>query len=73
MRFRRATALAVGLTTLGSTTPAAAEFIPPRHDSVERSVIRKLNAIRAQYRVRRLRSSRGLARATPSPCAAAPR
>ena len=61
MRFRRAAALAVGLTTLGSTTPAPAQS--PKHDSVERSVIRKLNAIRAQSGLRRLRASRGLARA----------
>jgi uncharacterized protein YkwD len=63
MRIRRVAALAVGLTTLGSTTPASAEAASPQQDSVERSVIRKLNAIRAQSGVRRLRSSRGLARA----------
>ena len=63
MRFRRATALAVGLTTLGSTTPASAEAAPATHDAVERSVIRKLNAIRSQYGVQRLRASRGLSRA----------
>ena len=63
MRFRRAAALAVGLTSVGSTTPAAAEPAPTRHDSVERSVIRQLNALRAQNGLRRLRSSRGLARA----------
>ena len=70
MRFRRATALAVGLTTLGSTTPASAEAAPRTHDAVERSVIRKLNAIRAQHRVRKLRSSRGLARAADAKSAA---
>ena len=63
MRFRRATALAVGLTALGSTTPASAETASERQDSVERSVIKKLNALRAQHGLRRLRSSRGLARA----------
>jgi uncharacterized protein YkwD len=61
MRFRRAAALAVGLTTLGTTTPATAQS--PKHDSVERSVIRKLNQIRAQSGLRGLRGSRGLARA----------
>ena len=63
MRISRATAIAVGLTTLGATTPASAEAAPPKHDAVERSVIRKLNAIRAQYGARRMRRSRGLARA----------
>ena len=63
MRIRRVAALAVGLTTLGSTTPASAEVASPQQDSVERSVIRKLNALRAQGGARRLRSSRGLARA----------
>ena len=63
MRFRRAAALAVGLTTLGSTTPASAEAASTQQDSVERSVIRKLNAIRARSGVRRLRASTGLARA----------
>lgn len=61
MRFRRAAALAVGLTTLGSTTPAVAQS--SRHDAVERSVIRKLNQIRAQSGLRKLRRSPGLARA----------
>ena len=61
MRFRRAAAFAVGLTTLGTATPAAAQS--PRHDSVERSVIGKLNQIRASSGLRKLRSSRGLARA----------
>lgn len=63
MRFRRAAAVAVGLTSLGTTTPAAADAATGWQDSVERSVIRKLNAIRAQSGVRRLRASRGLARA----------
>ena len=63
MRHRRAAALAVGLTTLGSTTPASAEAASPRQDSVERSVIGMLNYIRAQHGVRALRGSRGLARA----------
>ena len=61
MRFRRAAALAVGLTTLGTTAPASAQS--PKHDSVERSVIRKLNAIRHASGLRKLRASRGLARA----------
>jgi uncharacterized protein YkwD len=60
MRIRRAAAVAVGLTTI---TPASAAAAPSRHDAVERAVIRKLNAIRAQSGVRRLRSSGGLARA----------
>src|SRR5688500_2976235 len=64
MRHSRAAALAVGLTTLGSTTPAPAQAASsPKQDSVERSVIGKLNAIRAQHGVRALRGSRGLARA----------
>jgi uncharacterized protein YkwD len=63
MRFRRAAALAVGLTTLGSTTPASAEAASPQQDAVERTVIRKLNALRARHGVRRLRGSRALARA----------
>ena len=63
MRFRRAAALAVGLTTLGTTTPASAQPASSKHDAVERAVIGTLNAIRAQSGVRRLRSSRGLARA----------
>ena len=61
MRFRRAAAVAVGLTTL--TTPASADASSSQHDAVERSVIAKLNAIRAQHGIGRLRSSRGLARA----------
>ncbi len=67
MRFRRAAAVAVGLTTLA---PASAEAAPAKHDSVERSVIRKVNAIRSQHGVRRLRTSRGLARAADSKSAA---
>jgi uncharacterized protein YkwD len=65
MRSRRATALAVGLTTLASTAPASAEAAPApsRHDSVERSVIAKLNWIRGSGGVRGLRASRRLARA----------
>lgn len=65
MRFSRAAAVAVGLTTLGSTTPAPAdaEAATPQHDAVERSVISRLNAIRAQHGVRRLLAARGLARA----------
>ena len=63
MRFRRAAAVAVGLTTLGSTTPASAEAASAQQDSVERSVIRKINALRARQGVRRLRTSRSLARA----------
>jgi uncharacterized protein YkwD len=61
MRFRRAAAVAVGLTTLGSTPPASAQAAT--HDAVERSVIRKLNAIRAHAGLRKLRASRGLERA----------
>lgn len=68
MRLRRAAALAVGLTTLGSTTPAAAQS--SRHDAVERSVIRKLNQIRAHSGLRELRRSPGLARAADAKSAA---
>ncbi|HEV2813724.1 MAG TPA: CAP domain-containing protein [Solirubrobacteraceae bacterium] len=63
MRFRRAAAVAVGLTTLGTTTPASARAESPTHDAVERSVVRKLNWIRAHSGIRKLRASRGLARA----------
>lgn len=68
MRFPRAAALAVGLTTLGSTSPASAQS--PAHDRVERSVIRKLNAIRAGSGLNRLRASHGLARAADRKSAA---
>jgi uncharacterized protein YkwD len=68
MRFRRAAALAVGLTTLGSTSSGSAQS--PKHDAVERSVIRKLNAVRAESGVRGLRSSAGLARAADAKSAA---
>ena len=61
MRLRRAAALAVGLTTLAPPSPASAES--PKHDPVERSVIGKLNALRTQHGLGRLRVSRGLARA----------
>jgi uncharacterized protein YkwD len=67
MRIRRAAAIAVGLTTL---TPAPAQAASPKHDSVESSVIRKLNAMRAQHGVRRVRSSRGLGRAADAKSAA---
>ena len=67
MRFPRAAAIAVGLTTLAPATPAPAS---PKHDSVERSVMRKLNAIRGQHGLRRLRSSHGLARAADDKSAA---
>ena len=63
MRFRRAAAVAVGLTTFGSTPPASADAPAPKHDAVEGSVIRTLNALRAQHGLKRLRSSRALARA----------
>ena len=66
MRFRRATALAVGLTSL---TPASAQATP-KHDPVERSVVGALNAIRAQHGLRRLRPARGLARAADAKSAA---
>ncbi|HEX2086175.1 MAG TPA: CAP domain-containing protein [Solirubrobacteraceae bacterium] len=65
MRLRRAAAVAVGLTTLGSTTPASAQE-SPKQDAVERSVVKKLNAMRAQHGLRRLRSSRALNRAADS-------
>ena len=61
MRFRRAAAVAVGLTSLGSTTPASAQPASAKTDAVERSVIRKINALRAQHGVRKVRSSHGLA------------
>ena len=66
MRLRRATALAVGLTSLGTTTPASAEAASAAVDPVERSVVKRLNAIRAQSGVRRLRTSRALSRAAHS-------
>ena len=69
MRFRAA-ALAVGLTSLGTTTPASAGPAPPAMDAVERSVIGKLNWIRAHHGVRRLRASRGLAQAADAKSAA---
>ena len=34
----------------------------PRHDNVERSIVRKVNAIRAQHGLSRLRAARGLQR-----------
>ena len=68
MRFPRAAALAVGLTTLGSATPASAQS--PKHDPVERAVLRKLNAIRAHSGLHRLRPSRGLAHAADAKSAA---
>jgi uncharacterized protein YkwD len=62
MRYFRAAALAAGLTSLGTTTPAVVEAAP-QQDAVEQSVIHKLNAIRAQHGLRALRASAGLARA----------
>ena len=70
MRFRRATVVAVGLTSLGATTPASTAVASPKLDRVERSVIKKLNAIRQQHGVRKLRASRGLARAADAKSAA---
>jgi uncharacterized protein YkwD len=63
MSKRRATLVVAGL-TLGCALPAApAGAASTRHDRTERSVVRKVNAIRAQHGLRRLRRSRGLARA----------
>ena len=63
MRLRRAAAFAVGLTTLGSTTPASAEAASARHDRMEHKVAGWINLIRAQHGARSLRASRGLAHA----------
>ena len=64
MRLRRTTVIAVGLTTIGTTAaPASSEAASSRQDRVERSIIRQLNAIRAQHGLGRLRASRGLAAA----------
>lgn len=64
MSKRRATLVVAGL-TLGCALPAApaAEAASARQDRVERAVVKKLNAIRAQHGLRKLRRSRGLARA----------
>lgn len=64
MRSPRAAALAVGLTTLGSATPALAQPSPHKTDALERSVIAKINTLRAQHGVRKVRTVRGLARAS---------
>ena len=64
MSKRRATLAVAGL-TLGCALPSAA----PAHagsakqDRVERAVIKKVNSIRSQHGLRKLRRSRGLARA----------
>jgi uncharacterized protein YkwD len=63
VKFRSTTAVVAGL-TLGCALPAApAGAASPRHDHVERSVIRKVNAIRSAYGVPRLRRSPALGRA----------
>ena len=62
MRLRRATMIAVGLTIGTTAAPASAEATS-RHDRVERSIIRHLNAIRARHGLRPLWTSRGLAAA----------
>ena len=60
MPKRRATVVVAGLTLGCALTPAPAGATP-RQDSVERSVVAKINAVRAQSGLRRLRRSYGLA------------
>jgi uncharacterized protein YkwD len=63
MSKRRATLVVVGL-TLGCSLPAApAEAGSAKQDRVERAVFKKVNAIRAQHGLRKLRRHRGLSRA----------
>ena len=63
MSKRRTTLVVVGL-TLGCALPAApAEAGSAKQDRVERAVFKKVNAIRAQHGLRKLRRHRGLARA----------
>jgi uncharacterized protein YkwD len=63
MSKRRATFVVAGL-TLGCALPAApAQAGSARQDRVERAVVTKLNSIRSQNGLRKLRRSHGLARA----------
>jgi uncharacterized protein YkwD len=64
MPKRRATVLVAGL-TLGCALPTAApaQAGSAKQDRVERAVVKKVNAIRAQHGLRKLRRSRALARA----------
>jgi uncharacterized protein YkwD len=63
MPKRRATLAVAGL-TLGCALPAApAGATATRQDSTERSVVSKVNAIRARHGLRTLRRSTGLTRA----------
>jgi uncharacterized protein YkwD len=62
MRKPQAPLVAVGV-TLGCVLPASpAQAASARQDRVERSVLRQVNALRAQHGLRRLRRSRALAR-----------
>ena len=63
MSKHRATLAVAGL-ALGCAVPAApAAATATRQDSTERSVVKKVNAIRAQHGLRKLRRSTGLTRA----------
>ena len=64
MSKRRATFVVAGL-TLGCALPTAApaQAGSAKQDRVERAVVKKVNALRAQHGLRKLRRSRGLARA----------
>ena len=64
MSKRRATLVVAGL-TLGCVVPhpATAEAGSAKQDRVERAVVKKVNSIRAQHGLRKLRRSHGLARA----------
>ena len=62
--FTRRATLAVAGIMLGCALPVApAEAASARQDRVERAVVKKINAIRAQHGLRKLRRNRGLARA----------
>lgn len=61
MPKRRATLVVAGLTLGCSLTPAAPAGATPQQDRIERSVLDRINTIRAQSGVRRLRRSYGLA------------
>ena len=63
MSKRRATFIVAGL-TLGCALPAApAQAGSAKQDRVERAVVKKVNALRAQHGLRKLRRSTGLSRA----------
>jgi uncharacterized protein YkwD len=63
MRSRRVAAIAAALTTLAVAAPASAGAASPRLDRIERSVVTKLNGLRASAGVRPLRRAPRLARA----------